>query len=117
MTRLGLARRLAIALVMITGVGVAVAAGAKEDDSKEQKVSIKDLKYNPGSITIKSGQTVVWTNNDDKDHTVIGDTDKKFKSENLGPGDKYTYTFSKSGKFPYHCKYHPRMKGTVIVQD
>ena len=106
------------AAIFILTLGAAFAAGAKDDDAAAaHKVNIKDLKYDPAKLTIKTGETVVWTNNDDKDHTVIGDTDDDFKSDNLGSGDKYRHTFAKKGKFPYHCKYHPRMKGLVIVQD
>ena len=93
---------------------------AKSPDA--HKVTIKNLKYDPPKLTIKPGETVVWTNLDDNDHTVIAD-DKDangnpvFASDNLGNGDKFQFTFAKRGKFPYHCKYHPRMKGIVIVSD
>ena len=95
---------------------------AKSADDKAHKVSIKNLKYDPAKLTIKPGETVLWTNNDDNDHTVIADDKDKddkplFASDNLGHGDKFTHTFEKSGKFAYHCKYHPRMKGLVIVAD
>ena len=54
-----------------------------------------------------------------RDHTVYSDDpkDKDFRSDNLGNGDTYSHKFDKAGKFPYHCKYHPRMHGTVTVSD
>ena len=104
-------------MILMLGVGSSIAADAKQgDDAKAQKVTIKNLKYDPPKLTIKPGETVVWTNKDDNDHTVIAD-DGSFASENLGGGDKFKHTFDKKGKYPYHCKYHPRMKGTVLVQD
>src|SRR5690242_7144954 len=110
-------RTIAAALVLILAVGLCIAADAKQDeDAKKHKVSIKNLKYDPPKLTIKPGETVVWTNQDSNDHTVIADDDS-FKSDNLGAGDKFKYTFDKKGKFPYHCRYHPRMKGLVLVQD
>jgi plastocyanin len=96
------------------------AKDSKQDDAKVNKVTIKNLKYEPAEISVKTGETVVWTNKDDNDHTVTGDNggpDDAFKSDNLGSGDKFNYTFAKKGKYKYHCKYHPRMKGTVTVQD
>ena len=58
---------------------------------------------------------------DDNDHTVIADDmdhDKPlFASTNLASGDQFTHTFKDKGKFPYHCKYHPRMKGLITVAD
>ena len=86
-------------------------------DDKVQKVTIKNLKYDPAKLTIKRGETVVWTNADDNDHTVTSDEKDGFASDNMSNGDKFRHTFAKSGKFPYHCKYHPRMKGLVIVTD
>jgi len=75
--------------------------------------------YQPAVITVKKGDTVTWVNEDDRDHTVYSDDpkDKDFRSDNLGNGDTYSHKFDKAGKFPYHCKYHPRMHGTVTVSD
>src|ERR1041385_4545294 len=94
-----------------------ISAKAKDDDDKAHKVTIHNLKYDPANLTIKPGETVVWTNMDDNDHTVISDEKDVFASDNLGNGDKFRFTFEKKGKFGYHCKYHPRMKGLVVVSD
>lgn len=94
----------------------AVAAGAKHGDDA-QKVTIKNLKYDPAKVTIKVGQTVEWTNKDDNDHTVISDEDGQFDSGNLSRGDTFKFTFKAKGEFKYHCKYHPRMKGLVSVTE
>src|SRR3954464_14524783 len=87
------------------------AAKAASDDDHAHKVTIKNLKYDPAKLTIKKGETVLWINADDNDHTVISDDKDVFASDSLGNGDKFRYKFDKPGKFPYHCKYHPRMKG------
>jgi plastocyanin len=84
--------------------------------AKEHKVSIKDLKYNPKELKVKKGDTVVWTNADERDHTVTSD-DGAFKSANLADGDRFTQKFDKPGKYKYHCEYHPRMKATVVVEE
>jgi plastocyanin len=83
--------------------------------AKTHRVSMKDKKYAPATLTIKPGETVVWKNDDEHDHTVIAD-DKSFKSGNISPGDDFEHTFKKAGTFKYACKYHPRMKGTVTVE-
>jgi plastocyanin len=94
------------------------AAAPRADDSKGHKVTIKNLKYDPPKLTIKPGETVIWTNKDNNDHTVTADEQDAFKgSDNLGAGDTFQYTFDKKGKFAYHCKYHPRMKGSITVAD
>jgi len=78
-------------------------------------VNIKGMKYDPASVTIKAGDTVTWTNADQRDHRVAA-ADGSFSSGNIGPGATYSFVFSKAGKFEYSCSLHPRMKGVVIVQ-
>ena len=90
--------------------------GGQKKEEEKTTVHIKDLKYTPPTITIKAGQAITWLNDDDKDHTVVAD-DGSFESDNLGNGEKFKFTFKKKGKFSYHCKYHPREKGVVIVTD
>ena len=79
-------------------------------------VSINEMKFHPASIEIKVGDTVRWTNDDERDHTVAA-ADGSFKSGNLRGGDTFEHTFKKAGKFNYTCSYHPRMKGTVNVKE
>jgi len=78
-------------------------------------VNIKGMKYDPASVTIRAGDTVTWTNADQRDHSVAA-SDGSFSSGNIGPGATYSFVFNKSGKFEYSCSLHPRMKGVVIVQ-
>ena len=85
--------------------------------AKDHKVSIQDLKFSPKELKVKKGDTVIWTNSDDRDHTVTADDDKAFKSGNLGSGKTFKYKFDKPGKYTYHCEYHPRMKATIVVEE
>ena len=99
-------------------VAGSLSAAPKSDDGKTHKVTIKNLKYDPPKLQIKPGETVIWTNKDDNNHTVTPDDAKAFdSSDNLGTGDTFSHTFDKPGKFGYHCKYHPRMKGLITVSD
>ena len=109
----------AAGLVVMT-LFVSQLAGAAESpadakDSGVKKIEIKDKKYSSAKITIKVGQTVVWTNRDDSDHAIVAE-DGSFGSDDLSRGESYKFTFKKKGKFKYHCKYHPREKGEIIVE-
>jgi plastocyanin len=77
-------------------------------------VSIVDFAFQPMAIFIGVGETVVWTNTGDVDHTVDSDTEI-FESDILDPGETYRYTFDEPGIFPYHCDIHPHMRGMVVV--
>jgi len=83
--------------------------------AKTHTITIKSSKFSPAALTIKAGDTVVWENEDDKDHTVNGD-DKSLKSPNISPDDSFEYTFKKAGTFKYACKYHPREKAAITVE-
>ncbi|GEM_PF-2407533 len=83
-------------------------------------VSIGDDFFSPASITVNSGDTVVWTNQGSRIHTVTSGTgcspDGMFNSGNKGPGGTFSFTFGASGTFPYFCIPHcPSMAGTVTV--
>ena len=79
------------------------------------QVSIDNFSFAPKQLTVKAGTTVVWTNKDDIPHTVTSD-DKVFSSSLMDTNEKFQYTFTKPGKFPYYCKVHPMMTGVVEVQ-
>jgi len=108
------------ALVALVALPLLAAAPRNGGDvgstSKKPSVSIKDMKFDPASIDVKVGETVTWTNEDDRDHSVVA-KDGTFDSDNIRPGKTYSYKFTKPGKFSYSCEYHPRMKGTVNVAD
>jgi plastocyanin len=95
-----------------------VAAGCGGSGSSEPvgttKVSMaKSYRFDPGTIEIKAGDTVTWTNNDNFTHTVKVDGQKDHK---VGRGDSVSITFDKPGRYHYVCTLHSKdMDGTVIV--
>ena len=78
-------------------------------------VSIKDFAFNPGSITVASGTTVTWTNDDTAGHTVTAD-DGSFDSATVAAGATFSQAFGTAGTFTYHCNLHSSMTATVVVQ-
>ncbi len=83
-------------------------------------VHAKDFAYKPLELAIGVGTTVTFVNDDDSAHTVtagaLGD-DKKplFDSGNMDKGQKWTFTFKKSGTYQYLCTYHAFMKAKIVV--
>jgi plastocyanin len=91
-------------------------AGAQEKPAMAE-VKIDNFSFGPATLTVPVGTSVTWTNRDDIPHTVVSTDDPKtFKSKVLDTDEKFTYTFSKAGTFPYFCSIHPKMTGKVIVQ-
>jgi plastocyanin len=77
-------------------------------------VDIKDLAFNPATITVATGGKVTWTNSDTTAHTVTLD-DGSADSGNLAPASTFDQTFATAGTFAYHCTIHSNMHGTVTV--
>ena len=77
-------------------------------------VSIAGFSFSPATLRVKKGATVTWTNTDSAPHTVTGDQGGE-TSGTLAQGQSYSFTFDALGTFPYHCRFHSGMRGTVEV--
>jgi plastocyanin len=82
--------------------------------AKRVSVTISGQQFSPASVEVQVGDTVTWTNSDDRDHTVVGEG---FRSGNLRPGASFSHQFGKAGRFSYGSSIYPRMKGTVTVKE
>jgi len=79
------------------------------------KVTMKDIAFNPKTVTVPVGGEVEWINEDDVDHNVVADSGADFKSDNFGKGGTYKYSPTKAGTITYECTLHPGMTGTIQV--
>lgn len=99
------------------GVGQRSSIAAAQDKASTVEIKIDNFSFGPASLTVAVGTTVTWTNRDDIPHTVVSTDDAKtFKSKVLDTDEKFSFTFSKAGTYPYFCSIHPKMTGKVIVQ-
>jgi plastocyanin len=78
--------------------------------------------YEPRKLTIKSGDTVTWVNEQDDAHNVMAEAIPKTAEPFEAPllekaGGTWSYTFTKPGTYRYHCHPHAQngMAGTIIV--
>jgi plastocyanin len=113
-------------LIYFTGLAVLIAAivfiscsksnsyGSSNMAPTAATVSIKNMAFSPGSLSVTTGATVTWTNSDTTLHTVTAD-DGSFNSGNIAIGAIYSKVFSTAGTFSYHCILHPEMNGKVVV--
>lgn len=76
-------------------------------------ITIQNFAFNPGTLTVKQGTKVIWTNQDSATHKIKSDT---FNSSNLNQGDKFDFTFNNKGTFDYSCSIHPSMTGKIVVE-
>jgi plastocyanin len=90
-------------------------AGCQKEDPGTNEVILDMNKFSPSSLTVSSGTTITWTNKESVTHTVTSNT-ALFESGDMGKNDKFSFTFSNVGTYPYHCKHHGGMNGTIIVE-
>src|ERR1700760_1709859 len=110
----GLAMPVIIAMLLLIG-GSSSAKAADQPSAATAEVKIDNFSFTPQTLTIAVGTTVTWTNRDDIPHTVVS-TDGVFKSKVRDTDEKFSYTFTKAGTYPYFCSVHPKMVGKIIVK-
>jgi plastocyanin len=88
---------------------------ANQPSSATAEVKIDNFTFGPQTITVPAGTTVTWTNKDDIPHTSVS-TEGVFKSKVLDTDEKFSYTFTKPGTYPYYCTIHPKMTGQIVVK-
>jgi len=90
-------------------------AAAQQAQAASVQVKIDNFSFNPQEITVATGTTVTWVNQDDIPHTVTSTTDA-FKSKALDTDGKFSFKFDKPGTYDYYCSIHPKMTAKVIVK-
>ncbi len=76
-------------------------------------MGIADFKFDPPTINVAVGGSVVWTNNDTQQHTAT--SAGNFDAGAIQPGSTATVEFKTAGTFTYICSFHPFMMGSVVV--
>ncbi len=102
-----------IAILLLAG-----SPGVKASDQPSAQaaaVKIDNFSFGPQTLTVPVGATVTWTNRYDIPHTAVS-TEGAFKSKVMDTDEKFSYTFTKAGTYPYYCTIHPKMTGQVVVQ-
>ena len=104
-----------IAAALACAVALAAPAAAMPPmDGAGPSVYVGYDAYAPPLTFALVGQTVTWTNESVRMHTVtdIGDA---WSSPRLVNGEMFTHVFDAPGTFQYYCQVHPYMRGEVDV--
>jgi plastocyanin len=104
----------AIAIVLLLA-GSPIVKPSDQPAAAGLEVKIDNFSFGPQTITVPVGATVTWTNRDDIPHTSVS-TEGAFKSKVMDTDEKFSYTFTKPGTYPYYCSIHPKMTGQVVVK-
>jgi plastocyanin len=86
------------------------------------QVSMESIQFSPKDLTVKSGETITFTNNESVPHDVhkTSGPGRDFASGPTGgmqEGDTFELTLDKPGKYEYVCEVHaPGMVGEIVVK-
>jgi len=108
----------AVLVLAVTGLaacGSSTAATSGVDTTVANQgaaVSLKNIAFTPATVTIHTGQAVVWTWHDGSVPHNVTFADLHSVLQTSGT---YVHTFNTAGTFAYSCTIHSGMTGTVIV--
>lgn len=113
-------------------IGVSADLAAAQPEPAATVGMTDDLKFEPETITIEAGETVLWRNSSNLVHTVTADPSKAadpahvelpegaetFDSGFIEAGGTYSHTFEVPGRYRYFCIPHEAagMIGEVVVE-
>jgi plastocyanin len=81
------------------------------------RISMEDFQFNPKTIDVAVGDSIVWFNAGSVSHSAARDDAPTFDTGLISPGNQSTpVTLMVSGSMAYFCRPHMgHMKGTIIV--
>jgi plastocyanin len=101
-----------------TWLALAALVGVIESPS-DAVVEVRTFQFRDKAIEIPVGTRVVWTNQDQIEHTVTSgapdSTNGVFNAKLAGPGATFSFTFTKAGTYRYFCDRHHFMRGEIRV--
>jgi plastocyanin len=83
-------------------------------EPRTHHVEIRAFQYGPATLTVRRGDTVVWSNRDLVPHTATARG--SWDSGSIAANATWRYTASRAGRFAYDCAFHPGMKATLVVR-
>lgn len=92
-------------------------------EPKRVEVDYDGMQFDPSSVTIAVGDTVVFRNKSQGDfwpasnpHPTHSDYPGFDARKNIGPGQTYEFTFNKVGRWSFHNHLSPSIGGIIIVE-
>jgi plastocyanin len=107
--------RIRVALTIVAaGLIAAMLTRPVSAQSQMHHIKMNDMAFAPVEVTVRNGETVEWNNRDPVAHTA---TSKKGAFDiTVPPGQKRDRVMTQPGTFTYLCRYHPNMRGRIVVK-
>lgn len=105
---------LAPALLTVVIAAGLVAPAASAAARKVQTIVVDQMAFGPAPAEVHVGDTIRWVNRDMFQHSATAG-DHSFDVE-LPPGKSGQAVMKRAGVVGYACRYHPDMKGRIVVK-
>ena len=100
----------------VLGTGLLLVLLAPRSDTP---IAIKTFLFRPTTVVVPLGTRVVWTNEDEIEHTVTAGLPDSatgaFNGTIQSQGATFAHAFTRTGTFPYFCDRHHFMRGEIRV--
>ena len=106
------------AILAVAATVIVCVIGATADERPKPKthtVTIENFRFQPESLTVARGDTIVWINRDLVPHTVTSKSGA-FDSKVIQAEKSWRFTVRKKGDFAYLCTLHPTMTAMLRVK-
>lgn len=75
-------------------------------------VTIDRLTFTPAEVTVRAGETIEWVNEDPIAHTATVEGGWEVM---IPPGESAVRVVEAGDTVDYYCRFHPNMKGRIVV--
>ena len=113
MIRAGAKAKRKLLSAAITSIAAALAQPVAAE-GRTHRVDMKSVDFVPAQVTVRVGDTLEWDNGDFVAHTAT--SNEAGFDVNVLPKRKGSTVVKVPGTFDYICRYHPNMKGRIVVE-
>lgn len=104
--------------LLLAGVAGLVLAAPACFAGESVEVGIVEYKFVPAELKVRRGTTVTWVNKEKRtSHSVLFLEPGAVESERLFPGETWSRSFDRPGRYPYRCGPHEEMQGLIEVVE
>lgn len=111
-----LTQSMAAAAAMVTLSSARAIGSEQTTTGVTHQVEITRFKFKPDNLSVKPGDTIVWTNKDIAPHTATGNDESWDTGEIVRNGSKSILVVS-GMQTGYFCRFHPNMKASLQIED
>jgi plastocyanin len=106
------------AVLAVAATVIVCVIGLTADERPKPKthtVTMENMRFQPETLTVARGDTIVWINKDLVPHTATSKAGG-FDSEVIQAEQSWRFTVQKKGDFAYVCTFHPTMTAMLRVK-